>query len=128
MNIVVLSGRIGTVPKLAYTPKSGKPYCTLSVATDRHFTVQSTGEKVQEVEWHRVTLWGSAAENAAKYLVKGQAVVVNGRLQTRSYEKDGQTHYSTQILADHVEWGAKPKPKDPKGGSGADTDDEGGHA
>src|SRR5262249_55254052 len=52
--------------------------------------------------WHRVTVWGDQAENCSKYLSKGRSVYIEGRLQTRSYDKDGQKHYATDVVADRV--------------------------
>ena len=60
------------------------------------------GQRQERTEWHRVTVWGDQAENCNKYLSKGRSVYIEGRLQTRSYDKDGQKHYATDIVADRV--------------------------
>jgi single-strand DNA-binding protein len=100
VNKVILIGNLGADPELKYTP-SNRPVCNLSVATNETWKDKG-GQKQQKTEWHRVTVWGEVAENCSKYLAKGRSVYIEGRLQTRSYEKDGQKHYATDIVADRV--------------------------
>jgi len=59
---------------------------------------------VETTEWHRVTIWGKPAENAAKFLAKGSLVYIEGKLKTNTYEKDGQKHWVTEILATNVQY------------------------
>lgn len=102
VNKAILVGRLGRDPELKYT-QSGTPVCRLSVATDRKY--KKGDEFVEETEWHRVTVWSKAAENCAKFLEKGRQVYVEGRMQTSSYEdKDGNKKYSTEIVADTVQF------------------------
>lgn len=101
VNKVILVGNLGADPELKYTPAS-KAVCNLRVATSESWKDKASGEKKESTEWHRVTVWGDLGENCAKYLAKGRTVYVEGRLQTRSYDKDGQKHYSTDIVADKV--------------------------
>jgi single-strand DNA-binding protein len=75
--------------------------CNLRVATSETWKDKS-GAKQEKTEWHRVTVWGEQGENASKYLSKGREVYIEGKLQTRSYDKDGQKHYATDIVADRV--------------------------
>lgn len=100
VNKVILVGNLGADPELKYTPAS-RALCNLRIATTEVFKDKS-GAKQEKTEWHRVTVWGDQAENAAKYLAKGRSVYVEGKLQTRSYEKDGQKHYATDVVADRV--------------------------
>src|SRR5262250_1632842 len=100
VNKVILVGNLGTDPELTYTPSS-RPLCNLRIATTDVFKDKS-GQKQERTEWHRVTVWGDTAENCSKYLSKGRSVYVEGRLQTRSYDKEGQKHYATDIVADRV--------------------------
>jgi single-strand DNA-binding protein len=100
VNKVILVGNLGADPELRYTPSS-RAVCNLRIATTEVFKDKS-GQKQEKTEWHRVTVWGDQAENAHKYLAKGRSVYVEGRLQTRSYEKEGQTHYATDVIADRV--------------------------
>jgi single-strand DNA-binding protein len=100
VNKVILIGNLGADPELKYTPSS-RPLCNLRIATTDVFKDKS-GQRQERTEWHRVTVWGDQAENCSKYLSKGRSVYVEGRLQTRSYDKDGQKHYATDIVADRV--------------------------
>lgn len=100
VNKVILIGHLGADPELKAT-SGGKSVCNLSVATSESWK-DKAGAKQEKTEWHRVTVWGDTAENCSKYLAKGRLVYIEGRLQTRSYEKDGQKHYATDIVADKV--------------------------
>src|ERR1017187_1843985 len=100
VNKVILIGNLGADPELKYTPSS-RPLCNLRIATTDVFKDKS-GQRQERTEWHRVTVWGDQAENCNKYLSKGRSVYVEGRLQTRSYDKEGQKHYATDIVADRV--------------------------
>src|ERR1700750_1664729 len=100
VNKVILIGNLGADPELKYTP-SNRPLCNLRIATTEVFKDKS-GQRQEKTEWHRVTVWGETAENCNKYLAKGRSVYIEGRLQTRSYDKDGQKHYATDVVADKV--------------------------
>ena len=100
VNKVILVGNLGADPELKYTP-SNRPLCNLRIATTEVYKDKS-GQRQEKTEWHRVTVWGDTAENCNKYLAKGRSVYVEGRLQTRSYDKDGQKHYATDVVADRV--------------------------
>ncbi len=100
VNKVILIGNLGADPELKYTP-SNRPLCNLRIATTEVFKDKS-GQRQEKTEWHRITVWGDQAENCNKYLAKGRSVYIEGRLQTRSYDKDGQKHYATDIVADRV--------------------------
>lgn len=103
LNRVVIMGNLGQDPELRYT-QSQTPVCTLSVATTDYRTSQD-GQKQEFTEWHRVVVWSKQAENCAKYLAKGRSVLVEGRLQTRSWEdKQGQKKYVTEIVAQNVQF------------------------
>jgi len=100
INKVILIGNLGADPELKYTPSS-RALCNLRIATTEVFK-DKTGQKQERTEWHRVTVWGDQAENCSKYLSKGRSVYIEGKLQTRSYEKEGQKHYATDVVADRV--------------------------
>lgn len=100
INKVILIGNLGADPELKYTPSS-RAVCNLRIATTEVFKDKS-GQKQEKTEWHRITVWGDLAENCHKYLAKGRSIYVEGKLQTRSYEKDGQKHYATDVEAHHV--------------------------
>jgi single-strand DNA-binding protein len=105
MNRVNLVGRLGKDPELR-TTKSGTSTTTISLATTER---RKAGDKWEQyAEWHRLLLWGRSAENACKYLVKGSELAVTGRLQTRSYDKGGVKHYTTEVVVDDMDFiGAK---------------------
>jgi single-strand DNA-binding protein len=100
VNKVILVGNLGADPELKYTP-SNRALCNLRIATTEVYKDKS-GQRQEKTEWHRVTVWGDSAQNCAKYLAKGRSVYVEGRLQTRTYDKDGQKHYATDVVADRV--------------------------
>lgn len=96
LNRVFLIGRLGNDPKLAYLP-SGQPVAEMSVATDESYKDRD-GNKVEKTEWHRVKVFGRSAEFCGQYLGKGRLVYIEGCLRTRKWQKDGQDHYSTEIV------------------------------
>ncbi len=71
------------------------------MATTENWTSRE-GEKKEQTEWHRIVLWGKPAETLQPYLVKGKQIYLEGRLQTRQWEKDGQKHYTTEVKADKI--------------------------
>jgi single-strand DNA-binding protein len=72
----------------------------LSLATSEQWTDKQTGQKVEKTEWHRVSMFGKVAEIAGEYLRKGSQVYIEGKLQTREWEKDGIKRYTTEIVVD----------------------------
>ena len=100
VNKVLLLGHLGKDAETKFTP-SGVARSTFTVATNRRWKDQQTGEWKEETDWHNVVLWRS--ENLSNYLLKGKQVWVEGRLQSRSYEdKEGQKRYITEIVADEL--------------------------
>ena len=83
VNKVILLGRLGADPESRMTP-SGQQVCTLRMATSESFTKE--GQREERTEWHRVVLWGRLAELASKYLRKGRACYVEGKIQTRQWD------------------------------------------
>lgn len=110
VNKVILLGRLGKDPECH--DSNGMLICRLAIATDRR---KKGGEK--ETEWHNVTLFGRTAEVAQQYLQKGSECYIEGRLHTRSYEKDGITRYATEILGDSMQLGAKQRDDQASGSS-----------
>lgn len=98
LNKVVLIGRLTKDPDLRYT-QSGIAVARFTLAVDRGFKNQD-GER--EADFIPITVWRGAAESCAKHLAKGRLVAVVGRIQTGSYDKDGQRHYTTDVVADEV--------------------------
>lgn len=96
VNKVILVGRLGKDPEVRYT-QNGKAVANFSLATDESYK-NSDGEKVKKTEWHNIVVWGPSVENfVEKYLHKGDMIYVEGKLQTRSWEKDGEKKYTTEI-------------------------------
>lgn len=96
LNQVQLIGRIGKEPEIR-TLDSGSQLANFSVATSEKWTDKNTGEKKEKTEWHNIVAWGKQVEVIDKYAFKGQLVFIQGSLQTRQWEKDGVTRYSTDI-------------------------------
>lgn len=101
LNKVMIIGRLGADPEMRYT-ESGNAVTTFNVATSRKFTKDS--ERVEETEWFSVVAWNRLAETCAQHLTKGRQIYVEGRMQTRSWDKDGQTRYRTELIAHEVKF------------------------
>ena len=99
VNKVIVVGTCGQDPEIRYLP-NGNAVTNLSLATSDQWTDKQTGQKVEKTEWHRVSLFGKVAEIAGEYLRKGSQVYIEGKLQTREWEKDGIKRYTTEIIVD----------------------------
>lgn len=99
VNKVILVGTCGQDPETRYLP-NGTAVTNLSLATSEQWTDKQTGQKVEKTEWHRVSMFGKVAEIAGEYLGKGSQVYIEGKLQTREWEKDGIKRYTTEIVVD----------------------------
>ena len=96
VNKVILVGRLGKDPEVRYT-SGGKAVANFSIATDESYK-DASGEKQKKTEWHSIVVWGNSVENfVQKYLHKGDMVYIEGKLQTRSWEKDGVKKYTTEV-------------------------------
>lgn len=105
LNKAMIYGNLVRDPEMKALP-NGSNVTNMSLATNRTYN-DKDGNKQEEVEFHDVVMFGKTAENVAKYLTKGNGAYVEGRLQTRSWEKDGQKMYRTEIVADFVQFGPK---------------------
>jgi single-strand DNA-binding protein len=103
VNKVIIVGNLGRDPEVRYTP-DGTAVANFSVATSDQWTDKQTGEKKERTEWHRIVAWRRLGEICGEYLSKGRQVYVEGKLQTRSWEQDGVTRYSTEIIASDVQF------------------------
>lgn len=108
LNKAMVYGNLTRDPEMKALP-SGSNVTSMSLATNRRYTDRD-GKLQEEVEYHNVVVFGKQAESCAKYLSKGSGAYVEGRLQTRSWEKDGVKMYRTEIVADTVQFGLKPQP------------------
>ncbi len=102
INKVILVGNLGNDPETRYMP-SGGAVTNISIATSKSWKDKDSGEQKERTEWHRVVFFNRLAEIAGEYLKKGSKVYVEGELRTRSYDKDGQKHYSTEIIANEMQ-------------------------
>lgn len=109
-------GNLTRDPELRSLP-SGIQVCSFSLATNRVYKDRD-GNKQESTDYHNVVVFGRQAETSAQYLKKGSSAFVEGRLQTRSWDKDGQKQYRTEIVADRVQFG----PRAGGGGMGAGGD------
>lgn len=119
LNQVVLIGRIGKDPELRYTP-SGVAVATFSLAVNRQFKSQATGET--ETDWFNIVAWRQQAEFAANYLAKGRLVAVQGKLQARSWvAQDGTKRNTVEVVAERLTGLDRPKDQAGEpGGAGAE--------
>ena len=101
VNKVILVGNLGQGRRSARTRRAAQSVASFSIATTENWTSKD-GEKQEQTEWHRIVLWGKTAESLQPYLVKGKQIYLEGRLQTRQWEKDGQKHYTTEVKADKI--------------------------
>ncbi len=101
INKVTILGRVGKDPEVRVVSGSTS-VANFSIATSESYKDRTTGEKKENTEWHNVVLWRSLAEIAAKYVHKGDLIYIEGKIKTRSWEKDGVTRYTTEIIADEL--------------------------
>lgn len=99
VNRVILIGNLGNDPDLRYMP-NGNAVCNVPLATSDSWKDKQTGQQQERTEWHRVVFFGKLAEIVNQYLRKGSKVYVEGRLQTREWEKDGIKRYTTEVIVD----------------------------
>ena len=103
INKVILIGNLGRDPEVRYSA-NGAAICNITIATSRNWKDKTSGDKMEETEWHRVVFYDRLAEIAGEYLKKGRSVYVEGRLKTRKWQdKDGAEKYTTEIIADNMQ-------------------------
>lgn len=94
-------GRLGKDPEVRNLD-SGVAVANFTLATSESYKDKTTGEKKEVTEWHNIVLWRGLAEIAQRYLHKGDMVYVEGKLRSRSWEKEGVTRYITEVVADNM--------------------------
>jgi single-strand DNA-binding protein len=102
VNKAILIGNLGADPEVRYA-QNGKAVANFSVATSERWKGQD-GQMKESSEWHRIVAWDKLAENCKEYLRKGSKVYVEGKLQTRKWQKDGVDQYTTEIIANNVQF------------------------
>jgi single-strand DNA-binding protein len=126
LNKATIIGNLTRDPELKALP-SGMSVASFSVATNRVWR-DKEGKKQESADFHNIVVFGRQAETVNQYLKKGSQVLIEGRIQTRSWEKDGEKKYRTEIVAERVQFGAKPKNEAHRSddeAAGAPTDEPG---
>lgn len=98
---MILVGRLGKDPEVRHL-ENGASVANFSMATSETYKDKTTGERKEITEWHNIVLWRGLADVASKYLHKGDMVYIEGKLRTRSWEKDNVTRYTTEIVGDNM--------------------------
>lgn len=106
LNKATIIGNLTRDPELKNLP-SGSAVANFSVATNRTWKDKESGQKKEDVEFHNVVAFGKTAELIAQYVHKGDQIYIEGRIQTRSWEKEGQKHYRTEIVCETMQFGSK---------------------
>ena len=110
VNKAILIGNVGKDPEVRYLEKNVAVANFTMATTERGFTAQNGTQVPERTEWHNVVAWRGLAEMAEKYIKKGTQVYVEGKIQTRSWEKDGVKRYTTEIYAETIQLlGKKPE-------------------
>lgn len=112
LNKAMVYGNLTRDPELKALP-NGMNVCSFSLATNRVYNDRD-GKRQESTDYHNIVVFGKQADTTAKYLTKGSSAYVEGRMQTRSWDKDGQKQYRTEVVADRVQFGPRPG-----GGGGA---------
>ncbi len=99
VNKVILIGNVGGDPEVRYLP-NGNAVANVTLATSDSWKDKQTGQQQERTEWHRVVFFGRIAEVVGEYVRKGSKMYIEGRLQTREWEKDGVKRYTTEIVVD----------------------------
>ena len=103
VNRVIIIGHLGNDPEIRTMP-NGEQVANITVATSESWTDKNTGERKEQVEWHRIVLYRRLAEIAGQYLHKGSQVYIEGRLKTRKWQdNNGQDRYTTEIQGDNLQ-------------------------
>jgi single-strand DNA-binding protein len=100
VNKVILVGHLGKDPEVR-TIESGAKVATFSLATTESYR-NKDGQRIDQTEWHNIVVWRGTADVVERFLKKGSQVYIEGRIRTRSYEKDGQKKYITEITSDNL--------------------------
>lgn len=103
LNLVTLFGNLGADPELRLHEKG--PVLKMRLATSSSWFDKEKNQREERTEWHDLTMFGRRAEAVAKFLHKGSKILVQGRLETHSYEKDGQKRYRTEVIVDELRFG-----------------------
>jgi len=118
INKAILFGNLTRDPELRALP-SGMNVCNFSIATNRVYKDRD-GKKQEQTDFHNIVVFGRQADTVNQYLKKGSSAYIEGRMQTRSWEQNGEKKYRTEVIADSVQFG----PRGSGGGTGGSKQDE----
>jgi single-strand DNA-binding protein len=107
VNKVLLDGNLGADPEIRYTADE-LPVVNINLATNESYKDKASGERKTVTEWHRLVFFGQSATLIKEHARKGSALKVEGHLRTRKWEKDAQTHYTTEVVVDEFRFGPSP--------------------
>lgn len=102
INKVFLIGHVGKDPDMRYT-QDGKGIANISIATTEYWNDKATNQRIEQTEWHKVVFFGKLADVVGSFVHKGSKIFVEGSLRTRKWEKDGVTHYTTEIIGNEMQ-------------------------
>lgn len=103
VNMAIVVGFVGDDPRINST-QSGRKVASFSMATtEKGYTTQSGQQVPDRTEWHNIVCWGKTAEVVERFVRKGSSLYIQGKMRTRSYEKDGQTRYVTEIECESMQ-------------------------
>lgn len=112
-NKVILVGRVATDPEMRSTP-AGQSVCTFRLATNRIWTEKDSGQKKEKTEYHNIVLWRRLAEIASQFLTKGSLVLIEGRLETKSWQdSSGNRRFRTEVVGQIMQLGPRAAGKTP---------------
>jgi len=126
VNKAILIGNLGRDPEMRYT-QDGRAVANFSIATTDKWKDKATGENREKTEWHRIVAFGRLGEICGEYLSKGKQIYIEGRIRTRSWEKDGITRYTTEIEATQMQMLGSRDSSREFGGGRASEGGQGGH-
>ncbi len=122
VNKVILIGNLGKDPEVRHL-ENGTTVANFPIATSESYTDKTTGQKVENTDWHDIVVWRGLADVADKYVRKGQKVYIEGKLKKRSWQdKEGNTRYTTEVVADELTILSRPEKTE---GSSAPYDNQG---
>ena len=123
VNKAILLGNLGKDPEMKYT-QSGKAVCNFTLATSEKWKGQD-GQKQESTTWHNIQVWGKLAEVMNEYLAKGKQVYIEGRIVNRSYEKDGEKKYISEVVVQNFSFvGNKQDADKPTNGNNSQPPDD----
>ncbi len=110
VNKAIVVGNVGRDPEVRYLDKDVAVANFTLATTERGYTMQNGTQVPDKTEWHNIVAWRGLATLAEKYIKKGSQIYVEGKIQTRSWEKDGIKRYTTEIVAEEIQLlGKKPE-------------------